>query len=119
MAAPSKELVELQPEGATDGSFSLSEAIIDVYATLRDKMEPQSLLGILYQERIITDTEMDRIKAISVVYEQNDALLSAVRRRSGKDIRKFCQILLRKQEHCGTALKGGRIASSGPRGVAS
>ena len=110
MAAPSdKELVEPHPTDATDSS--LSEAIIDVYDTLRDKMEPQSLLGILIQERLITGTEMDRIKATSVVYEQNDELLAAVRRRSGKDIRKFCQILLRKQKHCGNALKGGRIAS--------
>ena len=108
MAAPSKgfeEFVESPPDDESNSPHS--EAIIDVYDTLRNKLEPQNLLGILCQERIITDTEMDRIKATSVVYEKNDELLSALRRRSGKDILKFCQILLRRQKPCGNALKGG------------
>ena len=110
MAESSQEFEEPPPEADSDSPHS--EAIIDVYATLRNKLEPQNLLGDLYQERLITDTEMARIKAASVVYEKNDELLEAVRRRSGKDISKFCQILLREQEHCGIVLKGGKLRSS-------
>lgn len=112
MDVPSNDFVEPHPEDEAGSSSSFSEAIIDVYETLTENLEPQNLLGSLYQERIITNTEMDRIKAASVVYRQNDELLSAVRRRSDKDILRFCQILLRKQKHCGMALKGGKIFQS-------
>ena len=104
--AETPESSDLHPE--PDNGLPHSEAIRDVYDTLRSKLDAHNLIGILYQERIITDTEMARIKAATVVYHQNDELLEAVRRRSGNDIMKFCQILLREQRHCGNVLKGGK-----------
>ena len=84
------------------------EALQEAYGDLTAKLHSPLLLEHLLSSKLLTEIEYDTAKSKETGYDKNTEVLSAMRRRTQKEIVQFCQLLFTcSQSNCGRILLAG------------
>ena len=84
------------------------EALLEVYGNLTAKIHSPLLLEHLLSSKLLTEVEYETAKSKETSYDKNTEVLSAMRRRTQKEIVQFCQLLFTcNQSNCGRILLAG------------
>ena len=84
------------------------EALREAYGDLTAKLHSPLLLEHLFSSKLLTDIEYETAKSKESSYDKNTEVLSAMRRRTQKEIVQFCQLLFTcNQSNCGRILLAG------------
>ena len=84
------------------------EALREAYGDLTAKLHSPILLEHLFSSKLLTEVEYGTAKSKDAPYDKNTEVLSAMRRRSHKEIMQFCQLLFTcDQPNCGRILLAG------------
>ena len=109
MAAQSKSNVPTAAPGSDQVENSANEpaleALREAYGDLTAKLHSPVLLEHLLSSKLLTEVEYETAKSKESGYDKNTEVLSAMRRRTQKEIVQFCQLLFMcNQSNCGKIL---------------
>ena len=122
MTSRSKSNVPATAPGSIDTLTSSSEpltvensanepalkALREAYGDLTAKIHSSLLLEHLLSSELLTEVEYETAKSKESGYDKNTEVLSAMRRRTQKEIVQFCQLLFKcNQSNCGRILLAG------------
>ena len=86
------------------------EALRQAYGDLTAKLHSPLLLEHLLSSKLLTEVEYETAKSKETSYDKNTEVLSAMRRKTQKEILQFCQLLFTcNQSNCGTILLAGLL----------
>ena len=107
---------QLKSDSSGEGSSSNEQALKalrEAYGDLTARLHSPLLLEHLFSSKLLTEVEYETAKSKETGYDKNTEVLSAMRRRTEKEIVQFCQLLFTcNQSNCGRILLAGSFDRS-------